>query len=145
MKRINESKPVFRILSDESKNPLKKKETKIIISNNTILDPVNKIDKIIKPKKVNVAQGNIIINNYYNIINPVPPYDMNAIKQFTEITKIPNEILILNEEKPKKNPRKKKIEKEEDDVTPVSKPQNSTKKKTPKEPKQPKEIKIEES
>ena len=144
IKRISESKPVFRIISDESKNALKKKETKIIISNNTILDPNNKID-VINPKKVNVAQGNIIINNYYNFINP--QLDLNStIKHLQELTKIPNDILLVKpEDTPIKNSKKKKTKKEADDTVKVPKPEKTQrKKKVSKEPKT-KEIKLEES
>jgi hypothetical protein len=129
LNRIKENKPVFRITSEESKN-IKKKETKIIISNNTILDPNNNIEKIIKPKKVNVAKSNIIINNYYNIINQ-PAIDLTSIRQLQEeiiVAQGTNEIIyVKSEEKIKKIANKKKASNETENIptaNPLKTPKN---------------------
>ncbi len=126
LNRIKQDKPVFRIICIDTKSNLKKKETKIIISNNTILDPNNnidkiekvekiennrieKLDKLFKPNKVNVGQGNIIINNYYSFINS--NIDIDSLKKVQEGIITKNEVIYVDGQdlpKKKKNESKKK-------------------------------------
>jgi hypothetical protein len=118
LSKIKRKIPLFRekkpypVKSEEpTKIVSRRKKTKIIINNNNnIIDP-----EVENEKLLNVGNGNIIINNYYNIINHMT--NVNLPNYMAEDKVISNEFsLIMKKTNRGRKPTKIPIDKPQPEI-----------------------------